>query len=96
MRHGGHAAPARTDMPGGLEKDVSLKGHAGVALVRAAPLQRDELSLDERLDIGAVQIIGFSTVVDEKQDGKFMGTQHSWLQRVHWSGAVRATVGLVH
>ena len=84
MRHGHRAATAGADVPGSLEQDVALECHPGIAVVGATALQRHELSLDERFDIGAIQIVGFRAVVDEKQDSKFMGTQHSWLQLVCW------------
>lgn len=87
MGHGHRAAAAVANVSGCLEQNVTLKGHPGIAVIRAAALQRHELSFDERFDIGAVEVVGFGTVVDEKQDGKFMGTQHSRLQLVLWATA---------
>ncbi|KJJ95686.1 hypothetical protein UB44_21765 [Burkholderiaceae bacterium 26] len=85
VRHSHQTAAAGADVSGSLEQDVALEGYPGIAVVGATALQRNELSLDERFDIGAIQIVGFSAVVDEKQNGKFMGTQHSCLQLVYWS-----------
>jgi hypothetical protein len=81
--HGGHRAlPACANVPGSFEKGIPLEGHTHVATVGATTLQRDELVLDQCLDIRAVQFRGFGTLVDQEQDGKFMGTQHSRLQHV--------------
>ena len=82
VRDGGGAAAAGANVPGSLEQDVALECYPRIAAVGAAAFQRDELPLNQCLNIGAVQVIGFCAVVDEKQDGKFMGTQHSWLQLV--------------
>ncbi|WP_414706802.1 hypothetical protein [Ralstonia sp. UBA689] len=71
------AAPACADMPGSLEKHVPLERDPCVTTVGTLALQRHELSLDQRLDIGSVQFSGLGTIVDQEQDGKFMGTQHS-------------------
>ena len=79
---GGQPSPACANMARGFEEDVPLEGHPRVATVGATILQRDELPLDQRLDISTIQFIGLGTIVDEKQDGKFMGTQHSQLQHV--------------
>jgi len=96
VRHGSRAAAARANVPGSLEQNVALECHPGITAVGAAALQRNELPLDQRFDIGAVQVVGFSAVVDEKQYGKFMGTQHSWLQLVCWPRyAQPAVVGLI-
>lgn len=85
MGHGHRTAAVGANVSGSLEQDVALEGYPGIAVIGATALQRNELSLDERFDIGAIQVVGFSAVVDEKQNGKFMGTQHSCLQLVYWS-----------
>ncbi len=78
---GGQPSPAGANKARSFEEDIPLKGHPRVATVGATMLQRDELPLDQRLDISTIQFIGLGTIVDEKQDGKFMGTQHSRLHR---------------
>jgi hypothetical protein len=85
VRHSHRTAATGADVSGSLEQNVALEGDSGIAVVGATAFQRHELSLDERFDIGAIQVVGFSAVVDEQQDGKFMGTQHSWLQLFCWS-----------
>ncbi|OAI78177.1 hypothetical protein RSP799_16460 [Ralstonia solanacearum] len=71
-------------MSGCFEKPISLKGHVRVAVIGASTLQRDQLMLDQRLDICAIEFTRFRTVfvVDEEQDSKLMGTQHGGLHLI--------------
>lgn len=79
-----------------FEEDIALERHPRVAAIGATMLQRDELPLDQRFNIRAIQFIGLGTIVDEKQDGKFMGTQHSRLRQFVGHGKAAVTIGLIH
>lgn len=60
-------------------------------MIRASTLQCHELTFDEHFNVDTVEVIEFCTVVDEKQDNKFMGTRHSRLRLVCWpSHTIRA------
>ncbi|CBJ35387.1 hypothethical protein (plasmid) [Ralstonia solanacearum PSI07] len=69
-------------MPARLEKLMPLNRKPSVTVVRPTTFYRDQLTLDQRFYICAIQLAGFGVVADQEQNGKFMRAQHSRLRLV--------------
>lgn len=69
-------------MPARFEERGPLRGNLGITAVRPVVFKRDQFVLNQRFNVGTVQIARFTSVVNHEKHSEFMGTQHSCLRRV--------------
>lgn len=78
MRGRNRSLSACADMPASFERRRPLRGHPSVPAVGSMPSQLNQLALDQRLNVRAVQPTTFGAIVDQ-QNGNCMTAQHSCL-----------------